>query len=140
MRLILVISAGSLLLGVAMIGLYRLHLHKKAKKNLQERRNDNFSAFLDHFKSRHIPNKVMAIVYKDLSKSTIASEEMPVRPSDDLRKVWGFGDDLNDFVLDLQKQLKIAEKKDDELMFEKLNTVEDLVIFLSERFHFGSEA
>lgn len=133
MQLIMVISIGSILLGAAILGLYRLHIHNKVKKNLQERTNDNFLTFSEHFKNRHIPNEVMAIVYKDLSRSTIAAEEMPVRPSDDLRKVWGFGDDLNDFVLDLQKQLKIAEKRGDEVMVEKLNTVEDLVILLSEK-------
>lgn len=80
----------------------------------------------------NIHNEVMAIVYNDLSKSTIA-KKMPVRPSDDLREVWGFGDDLNDFVLDLQKQLKIAEKESDDGMVKKLNTVEDLVSYLSEK-------
>ena len=59
---------------------------------------------------------------------------MPVLPSDDLRKVWGFDDDLNDFIMDLQKKLKISEIRCEWLMVEKLNTVEDLVIILSKKY------
>lgn len=59
---------------------------------------------------------------------------MPVLPSDDLRKVWGFDDDLNDFIMDLQKKLKISEIRCEGLMVEKLNTVEDLVIILSKKY------
>ena len=65
---------------------------------------------------------------------TISTEEMPVLPSDDLRKVWGFDDDLNDFIMDLQKKLKISEIRCEGLMVEKLNTVEDLVIILSKKY------
>ena len=117
-----------------MFGLYRLHIHKKVTKNLQERKNDNFITFLNHFRNNKTSNEVISIVYNVLTKSTISTEEMPVLPSDDLRKVWGFDDDLNDFIINLQKKLKISEIRCEGLMVEKLNTVEDLVIILSKKY------
>lgn len=103
MQSILLISIGSIAFGIIMFGLYRLHIHKKVTKNLRERKNDNFTTFLNHFRNSKTSNEVILIVYNVLSKSTISTDEMPVLPSDDLRKVWGFDDDLNDFIMDLQK-------------------------------------
>ena len=134
MQSILLISTGSMAFGTIMFGLYRLHIHKKVTKNLRERKNDNFTTFLNHFRNSKTSNEVIYIVYNVLSKSTISTEEMPVLPSDDLRKVWGFDDDLNDFIMDLQKKLKISEIRCEGLMVEKLNTVEDLVIILSKKY------
>ena len=130
MQSILLISTGSIAFGIIMFGLYRLHIHK----NLRERKNDNFTTFLNHFRNSKTSNEVISVVYNVLSKSTISTEEMPVLPSDDLRKVWGFDDDLNDFIMDLQKKLKISEIRCEGLMVEKLNTVEDLVIILSKKY------
>lgn len=134
MQSILLISTGSIAFGIIMFGLYRLHIHKKVTKNLRERKNDNFTTFLNHFRNSKTSNEVISVVYNVLSKSTISTEEMPVLPSDDLRKVWGFDDDLNDFIMDLQKKLKISEIRCEGLMVEKLNTVEDLVIILSKKY------
>lgn len=135
MQSILLISIGSIAFGIIMFGLYRLHIHKNVTKNLRERKNDNFTTFLNHFRNSKTSNEVISIVYNVLSKSTISTEEMPVLPSDDLRKVWGFDDDLNDFIMDLQKKLKISEIRCEGLMVEKLNTVEDLVIILSKKYN-----
>lgn len=134
MQSILLISTGSIAFCIIMFGLYRLHIHKKVTKNLRERKNDNFTTFLNHFRNSKTSNEVISIVYNVLSKSTISTKEMPVLPSDDLRKVWGFDDDLNDFIMDLQKKLKISEIRCEGLMVEKLNTVEDLVIILSKKY------
>lgn len=135
MQSILLISTGSIAFGIIMFGLYRLHIYKKVTKNLRERKNDNFTTFLNHFRNSKTSNEVISIVYNVLSKSTISTEDMPVLPSDDLRKVWGFDDDLNDFIMDLQKKLKISEIRCEGLMVEKLNTVEDLVIILSKKYN-----
>ncbi len=128
----LLVAIIAVALGATVIGLHRLHLHNQVKKNLKERASDNFLTFLEHFKSRKIHNKVLTVVYDNLSRSTMA-KVMPVRPCDDLRKVWGFDDDLDDLVIDLQRELAITAKEiNQEMVIKRLNTVEDLVVYLSE--------
>ncbi|WP_353928952.1 hypothetical protein WJM97_11490 [Okeanomitos corallinicola TIOX110] len=102
------------------------------KKLKKERQGENFTTFMTYFSEKEVPENVCFQVYSYLQNSDIKLHDFPIRPTDDLGKVYGIcEEDLDEAVLEIARNcgcpiLNINNNRE----LTSVKTVEDLVRFL----------
>lgn len=106
-------------------------LRYREQKLADTRRGQGFEDFTDHFSGEDIPVDKLRLVY-DYFQSWQSVKGFPVRPNDDLYKVYGIvDDDVDDAVIELAGRWRVELPA----MFEGLQpirTVADVVHLLHQ--------
>lgn len=104
--------------------------HIKDHRIYRSRKDDKIEDFVNHFVGQGVSGSLALSVYNHL-QNWMSLKDFPVRPQDDLAKIYGIDDDLEDLIVEVAEANDRVVPPEPDPWPEPIGTVEDLILLIA---------